>query len=101
MADSTTPPSTIAELLYLIPPANGARAYQHINLDPITGEWKKNFGREDKEVVLENLRGKEDSVKLDTAGFQYYKQPAKHTSFSNDEEVVRSIILRALSLSRS
>lgn len=89
MADSTTPPSTTAELLYLIPPANGARAYQHINLDPITGEWKKNFGREDKEVILENLRGKEDSVKLDTAGFQYYKQPAKHTSFANDEEVVQ------------
>ena len=84
----TTPASTTAKLLYLIEP-DGARAYQHINADPITGERKKNVEREEKSVVIESVRGKEDSVSLDTAGFQFYKHTSKHTTF-DDEEKIRS-----------
>lgn len=38
---------------------------------------------------MENVRGKEDTVTLDTAGFQFYNCPARHQSFANDEEIRR------------
>ncbi len=81
------PSSTTAVLKYYVPPADGARAYQHINTDPTTGERPRNFTYQDKDVVVENLRGKESSVSLDTTGFQYVRRPAKHGSFRNDEEI--------------
>ncbi|PPQ89617.1 hypothetical protein CVT25_012533 [Psilocybe cyanescens] len=86
-APNDTPVSTTAKLLYFVPPEGGARAYQHINADASTGERKKNFTREEKDVVVENLRGKEDTVSLDTTGFQYFRHTSKHTSFTNDEEI--------------
>ena len=84
---TATPISTTATLLYITEPEDGAPAYQLINADPLTGERQKNIGRVEKSVVIENVRGKEDSVSLDTAGFQFYKHTSKHTSFSNDEEI--------------
>lgn len=86
MTDTSGPVSTTANLLYSTKP-EGVRAYQHINADPITGERQKNVKSEEKSVVIENLRGKEDSVSLDTAGFQFYKHASKHTTFDNDEEI--------------
>jgi len=73
------PATTTATLRYGTEPDGGVRAYQNVYVDPITGERKKNHGSESKEVIVENLRGKEDSVTLDTAGFQYFKHTSKHT----------------------
>jgi len=84
---STEPTSTTTSLFYLVPPEDGSRAYFHINANPKTGEREQNYGREERQVTIENLRGKEDTVSLDTTGFQYFKQPTKHTSFANDEEI--------------
>ena len=84
---ANSPESTTAQILYLTGMEGGVRAYQHINADPVTGERLKNIGREAKSVVIENIRGKEDSFSLDTAGFQYYKHTSKHTTFNNDEEI--------------
>jgi hypothetical protein len=86
MATATTPASTTASLRYLIEPEAGVRAFQYMN-EATTGERQKNIENEDKTVVIENIRGKEDSVSLDTTGFLFYKHPAKHTSFANDEEI--------------
>ena len=80
------PASTTANLLYIVEP-KGVGAYQYVNADPVTGERKRNFEREEKSVVVENIRGKESSVSLDTAGFQFYLHPAKHSAFVNDEEI--------------
>ncbi|PPQ96716.1 hypothetical protein CVT26_010268 [Gymnopilus dilepis] len=57
----------------------------------------QNVGHEDKEVVLdsEDLHRKEDSVCLRTAGFQYYKQPTKRTSFRNNNEEITQLLLRS------
>jgi len=74
-------------LVYFVPPADGSKAYIHINMDSSTGERKKNYTQEPYKVTIENLRGKEDSVTLDTAGFQFFKAPAKHTSFASDAEI--------------
>ncbi|KAF9476255.1 hypothetical protein BDN70DRAFT_185671 [Pholiota conissans] len=87
MSSTTGPASTTAQFVYMVPPDEGVRPYQHINADPITGDRKRNFGREEKEVTIENLRGKEDTVSLDTTGFQYYKHASKHTAFLDDDEI--------------
>ncbi|KAJ3529188.1 hypothetical protein NMY22_g9099 [Coprinellus aureogranulatus] len=79
--------STTATLTYFVAPDNGVRAYGHINADPITGERKKNYTTEQREVVIENVRGKEGEFTLDNSGFQFVRSPAKHTSFANDEEI--------------
>ncbi|TDL17573.1 hypothetical protein BD410DRAFT_729826 [Rickenella mellea] len=73
-----------ATLVYPVLPADGSKPYTNINADPTTGERGTNLGTETYEFDIENLRGKEDSVSLDTAGFQYFKEAAKHTSFTDD-----------------
>ncbi|KAF8180426.1 hypothetical protein BJ912DRAFT_632507 [Pholiota molesta] len=82
----STPTSTATKLAYFLPPKDGVRAYQSINADPITGQ-RKNFGYEEKDVVIENVRGKEDTISLDTTGFQYYKHPSQHKAFKNDDDI--------------
>ena len=72
-------------LLYFVPPADGSKGWQNINASVDTGERSRNFTRVPHDLEIENLRGKEDSVTIDTAGFQFYKRAAKHTSFANDE----------------
>ncbi|KAF8900852.1 hypothetical protein CPB84DRAFT_1008657 [Gymnopilus junonius] len=88
-SDFPVHPFAKAALNYGVPPADGIRPYQYTNADPITGERRKNYTHEPKEVIIENLRGKEHLASLDTTGFQYFKHPSKHTSFANDEEIVR------------
>ncbi|TFK23402.1 hypothetical protein FA15DRAFT_670515 [Coprinopsis marcescibilis] len=91
-------PSTTAVLTYFVAPDNGVRAYQYINADPITGDRPRNFKRVEHPAEIENLRGKENSVTLDTAGFQFFHHPAKHTSFENDEEVEREYYPESIEL---
>ncbi|TFK34703.1 hypothetical protein BDQ12DRAFT_689422 [Crucibulum laeve] len=92
------PISTTASLTFFVPPPDGVRAYQKINADPNTGEREKNFERIEKDVVIENLRGNEDSVTLDTAGFQFFKSPAKHTTFTNDAEIEKEYYPESIEL---
>jgi hypothetical protein len=90
--------STTASLAYTVPPANGVRAYQKINADPISGERDNNFSRTNHDVVIENVRGKEDQYTLDNSGFQYVRSPAKHTSFNNDEEIEKEYYPESIDL---
>ena len=95
----THPTSTLATLSYFVPPANGGKAYQHINADPLTGERERNYTRADHAVVIENLRDKDEEVTLDTAGFQLFKRPAKYTSFNNgDEEIEKEYYPESIEL---
>jgi hypothetical protein len=77
------------EFIYFAPPPDGSKPYTNINADIATGDRGRNWIREPHQVEVENLRGKEDSVSLDTTGFQYYRRPQKYTSFANDEEIRR------------
>lgn len=83
------PPSTTAQLIYSIKPADGARAFRSINADSKTGQHATNLTRLHKDVVIENLRGKEDYFTLDTAGFQLWNRPSKHKAFTDDADVER------------
>ena len=93
-----TPVSTTADLFYSLEPEGGVRAYQRVDIDASTGERVRNFQVEAKPVVIENVRGNEDTVTLDTAGFQFYKHTSKHTSFDNDEEIYREYYPESLEL---
>ncbi|CAA7262495.1 unnamed protein product [Cyclocybe aegerita] len=92
------PDFTTAKLLYMVPPADGERVYTHINADSGTGQRNRNFTNEEREMVIENIRGKEDTVSLDASGFQYVHAPAKHKSFANDEEVRREYYPESIEL---
>ena len=83
------PASTTANLFYSFEPQGGIRASYHLEVDPINTEKEKKAVRDVKSVVIENIRGKEDSVSLDTAGFQFYKHTSKLTTFDDDEEIRR------------
>ena len=96
---STSEPSKVAtRLIYSLPPDGGVRAHSHINVDSITGVRKQNYTDVSKSVEIENLRGKEESVTLDTAGFQFYSIPSKHKSFANNEEVVKEYYPESIEL---
>ena len=76
-----------APLVYFVAPADGSKPYQYINADTSTGQRVRNFTQEPQQIEIENVRGKEDTLTLDTAGFQYFNAPAKYTSFSSDAEI--------------
>ncbi|KAF8891605.1 hypothetical protein CPB84DRAFT_1837398 [Gymnopilus junonius] len=92
------PFSTTAKLVYQVPPEGGVWAYFHINSDPITSEKKTNIVYQEKEIVVENVCGKEDALFLDTSGFQYFHHPAQHKPFNNDEEIVREYYPESIEL---
>jgi hypothetical protein len=77
------------ELVYFALPPDGSKPYTNINADIATGVRGQNWIRELHQVKIENIRGKEDSVSLDTTGFQYHRRPQKYVSFTNDEEIER------------
>ena len=87
---NTTPTSTTADLVYFLEPKGSKRAFIRIDeIDPSsgTGERVKNYTKDVKSFVIEDVRGKEDAFTLDTAGFQFYKHTSKYTTFANDDEI--------------
>jgi hypothetical protein len=70
------------------------RAYIQLN----GGVKKQNYTKILKDVEIENLRGKEESVTLDAEGFQFYSIPSKLKSFANDEEVVKEYLPESIEL---
>ncbi|THU97678.1 hypothetical protein K435DRAFT_777869 [Dendrothele bispora CBS 962.96] len=96
-AATIPPPSTVsATLLYFTPPKDGSRPYWHINEDP--SRPKQNWEHAKHVMEIENIRGKEDTVSLDTSGFQFHRQPAKHTSFESDEEIEKEYYPESIEL---
>ncbi|KAG6857023.1 hypothetical protein H0H87_010696 [Tephrocybe sp. NHM501043] len=88
----SSPVSTTAQLTFFVAPPKGVRAFQHVNAvnsGPEAGDRVRNFKREQKEIIIENLRGKEELVSLDKTGFQLVHHPAKHTEFTNDADIQR------------
>lgn len=75
---------------YGVPPADGARAFRVANVNPITNKREMNFTFQAQEVQVENIRGREDTVSFDTAGFKFYTIPTKYKGgFLDDEEIKR------------
>ncbi|KAF9524913.1 hypothetical protein CPB83DRAFT_860452 [Crepidotus variabilis] len=91
-------PSRVKAALNFSVPPIGERAYISTHTDQSTGKFKTSVVQEEKEVLIENLRGKEDTVNLDTAGFQFFKAPAVHKSFANNEEVEKEYYPESIEL---
>ncbi|KAJ7712908.1 hypothetical protein DFH07DRAFT_864034 [Mycena maculata] len=89
--------STTGSLAFFVPPQDGARAYQSINATS-TGVRDRNFTLELHDVEIHNLRGNESAATLDTAGYQLYTHPAKHTSFANDAEIEKEYYPESIEL---
>ncbi|KAH9477751.1 Hydroxylase/desaturase CTB9 [Psilocybe cubensis] len=90
MPGLTSPTTVTTTLSYFSPPVDGEKPYQKVITDPETGDrsFKRNWsGDERSNIVIENLRGKEETVSLDKTGFQFFQHTSNHTSFVNDEEI--------------
>ncbi|KIK59619.1 hypothetical protein GYMLUDRAFT_60152 [Collybiopsis luxurians FD-317 M1] len=74
-------------LFYFSPPTDGSEPYNRVNDDPSSTLPLSNWTPEKHTLQIENIRGREDAFTLDEAGFQYFKHPAKHTAFTDDEEI--------------
>lgn len=89
MTVATAEPSSVtATLLYFEAPKDGSKPWIDINADIRSdGLEGRNWTKVPRDVQIENLRGKEDSVSLDKNGFEFHKGASTHKSFANEEEV--------------
>jgi hypothetical protein len=78
---------TTSTLKYFLAPLDGSRLYSNINADSVTGERGRNWTEDPHDVRIEDVRGKEALYKLDSAGFQFGREAAKHTSFLDNDEI--------------
>ncbi|KAF9552784.1 hypothetical protein CPC08DRAFT_822682 [Agrocybe pediades] len=82
------PEVTTGSVNFLAPPANPKETlFHYANADLANGQYSKNYEFATHAVQIENLRGKEQSVSLDTTGFQYFHHAPSHNSFASDEEI--------------
>ncbi|KAI0693929.1 hypothetical protein C8T65DRAFT_744548 [Cerioporus squamosus] len=93
-----TADTVTATLHYFTPPEDGAKPYIYINADAATKQRQRNWTTVPHEVQIENIRGKEDTVSLDTTGFQYFRRPANHKTFENDEVIEKEYYPESIEL---
>jgi hypothetical protein len=98
MPVSSEPRFVDTTLRYFTPPADGSKAWSHINADPTTAECLSNWEYKIHAVQVENLRGLAKAATLDKNGFQFFHHLAKHTSFANDEEIMREYYPESIEL---
>ncbi|CCM06615.1 uncharacterized protein FIBRA_08894 [Fibroporia radiculosa] len=93
---AATPRIVSAELLFYSPPKDGSTPYTLINADEAgrRGNWIP----DSHSVKIHDLRGQENSVTLDSAGFQFFKGAPTHTSFSSETEIKEHYYPESISL---
>ncbi|KAI1798151.1 hypothetical protein LXA43DRAFT_1056374 [Ganoderma leucocontextum] len=87
-----------ASLCYFSPPPDGSKPFIHINADPSTGQRQRNWVMVPHNSEIENIRGKEHTVSLDTTGFQFFKGAVSHTTFENDEVIEKEYYPQSVEL---
>jgi len=93
------PASITSTLIFALPPPDGTRPYLKTIADPKTGKHDRNYDREERTVLIENLRRKSVEIPtLDTAGFQLFHRPARHTTFISDEEIEKEYYSESVEL---
>ncbi|EIN08114.1 hypothetical protein PUNSTDRAFT_88921 [Punctularia strigosozonata HHB-11173 SS5] len=89
------PSSVTAALQYVVTPAHGERLFRYTSSDHAQGGRLTNIEREEHNVQIENLRGKESAATLDSHGFQFFRRPAKHREFRVDEDIQKEYYLES------
>ncbi|KAH7923058.1 hypothetical protein BV22DRAFT_1106300 [Leucogyrophana mollusca] len=65
----------------------GSKIRRKITANPTTGQLPRNWVDHEIPTQIENIRGKEDRFTLDNTGFQFARQAATHTRFTDDAEI--------------
>ncbi|KAG1786156.1 uncharacterized protein HD556DRAFT_1450012 [Suillus plorans] len=91
---------TTGTLNCMLAPPDSSRPYHNVNADSATGQPIRNWGEDPHDMQIEDVRGKEELYKLDSAGFQYGRETVKRTSFLNDDEVEREYYPESIDLIR-
>ncbi|KAI0330283.1 hypothetical protein GY45DRAFT_1251172 [Cubamyces sp. BRFM 1775] len=94
----STVDTVTTKLQYFSPPADGSKPYNFITWSPEMGVPQRNWERVPHDVQIENLRGKEHTVSLDTTGFQYFRRAVPHTTFENDEVIEKEYYPQSIEL---
>lgn len=55
--------------------------------DPPEGQEKSNLDTDPRSVTIRDIRGKEDTVSLDTTGFQFVKHISREKEFTDEERI--------------
>lgn len=79
-----------ATFFYTTSPNDGSKPFYIVGADPAKGQTQTNITSIPKELVVENVRGKEDQYDLDTTGFKFIKHTSSLKSF-DDEEAIKSV----------
>ncbi|GJJ11655.1 hypothetical protein Clacol_005891 [Clathrus columnatus] len=77
-------------LNYYQPPLDGSKPWLLVQADPKVGGRPTNFGHEEKQVIIENVRGHESEYDLDTSGFLFYKHESECKNFE-DNTVIEDV----------
>lgn len=86
------------ELIYFTKPTDGSKAYTYINADTKTGIRPQNWEGISYNLEVENIRGHESEYKLDNAGFQFGKEAASHTAFTDDKAIEKEYYPESIEL---
>ena len=94
----STADTVSVSLNYFSPPPDGSKPYISINADASTGERARNWTTVPRGADIENIRGKENTVSLDTTGFQFFRRAVPHTTFENDEVIEKEYYPQSIDL---
>jgi hypothetical protein len=86
---SNGPPFANANLRFAIAPLEGVVPSVTLSSNFNQALGYQHLTHEIKPITIENLRGKEDSVDLDSAGFQVVQWPTEQQAFARDSEIER------------
>ncbi|ESK87703.1 hypothetical protein Moror_1855 [Moniliophthora roreri MCA 2997] len=94
---NTTPSTVLASLSYFSPPTDGSKPRLY-NFTPPEGVPAMNYDLVKHTVPIENVRGKEDTLSLDTSGFQFVKHTSAHKAFNDDAEIKKDYYPESIEL---
>lgn len=79
-------PHNVQTTLNYYAPIGDELPFQYVQ-DPPAGTPKNNIGTDPHPIVIHDVRGKEDTVSLDTTGFQFVRSPSKEKEFVDEEAI--------------
>jgi hypothetical protein len=89
------PATVTATLNYTVAPLDNERLFRYTGISHAPNGRTNNVEQEKRTVQIENLRGNENAVTLDSNGFQFFRRPAKHREFRVDEDIQKEYYLES------
>lgn len=79
-------PGDVATILNYYKPIGSESAFRYA-YDPPEGKARTNVDADPHAAIIHDVRGKEDTVSLDTTGFQFVKHVSKEKDFTDHERI--------------